>query len=70
MVAWKRCEGAKGVGEASAVAGPIAVAHALYDALGVQLDLTTTPEDVAEQLHNDLEGVSWGWQISTKSSTG
>jgi CO/xanthine dehydrogenase Mo-binding subunit/aerobic-type carbon monoxide dehydrogenase small subunit (CoxS/CutS family) len=43
-------DGAKGVGEASAVAAPIAVAHALYDAIGVQFDLTTTPEDIAEQL--------------------
>jgi CO/xanthine dehydrogenase Mo-binding subunit len=38
--------GAKGCGEAGAVASPIAVANALYDALGVQLDIPATPEDV------------------------
>jgi CO/xanthine dehydrogenase Mo-binding subunit/aerobic-type carbon monoxide dehydrogenase small subunit (CoxS/CutS family) len=49
-------DGAKGVGEASAVAGPIAVAHALYDALGVQLDLTTTPEQIVRFLTHAMEG--------------
>lgn len=49
-------DGAKGVGEASAVAGPIAVAHALYDALGVQLDLTTTPEQIVGVMTHDMEG--------------
>jgi CO/xanthine dehydrogenase Mo-binding subunit len=48
--------GAKGVGEASAVAGPIAIAHALYDALGVQLDLTTTPEQITQYLTREMEG--------------
>jgi CO/xanthine dehydrogenase Mo-binding subunit len=40
-------DGAKGVGEAAAVAAPIAVANALYDALGVQLTcIPATPEDI------------------------
>jgi CO/xanthine dehydrogenase Mo-binding subunit len=41
--------GAKGVGEVGAVAAPIAVAHALYDALGIQPTfITLTPEELAE----------------------
>lgn len=43
-------DGAKGVGEVSAVVAPIAIVHALYDALGVQFDLTATPQQVTEQL--------------------
>jgi CO/xanthine dehydrogenase Mo-binding subunit len=40
--------GAKGVGEAGAVAAPIAIANAIYDALGVQIGtITCTPEDIA-----------------------
>lgn len=39
--------GAKGVGEVGAVAAPIAVANAVYDAIGQQLCvITTTPEEV------------------------
>jgi len=37
------------------VAGPIAIAHALYDALGVQLDLTTTPQQITQQLTREME---------------
>jgi CO/xanthine dehydrogenase Mo-binding subunit/aerobic-type carbon monoxide dehydrogenase small subunit (CoxS/CutS family) len=41
--------GSKGIGESGAVAAPIAVAHALYDALGIQLErIPTTPEKLAE----------------------
>jgi CO/xanthine dehydrogenase Mo-binding subunit len=41
--------GAKGVGEAGAVAAPIAIANALYDALGVQLTaIPATPEDIVQ----------------------
>jgi len=44
-------DGAKGVGEAGAVAAPIAVANALYDALGVQLTrIPATPEDIVNCL--------------------
>ncbi|NUP06477.1 MAG: molybdopterin-dependent oxidoreductase [Polyangiaceae bacterium] len=40
--------GAKGVGEVGAVAAPIAVVNALYDALGTQIHtMTTTPEEIA-----------------------
>ena len=40
--------GAKGVGEVGAVAAPIAVANALYDALGVQpRHVTVTPEQLS-----------------------
>jgi CO/xanthine dehydrogenase Mo-binding subunit/aerobic-type carbon monoxide dehydrogenase small subunit (CoxS/CutS family) len=40
-------EGARGIGESGAVAAPIAIANALYDALGVQLPtITATPEDI------------------------
>jgi CO/xanthine dehydrogenase Mo-binding subunit/aerobic-type carbon monoxide dehydrogenase small subunit (CoxS/CutS family) len=40
--------GAKGVGEAGAVAAPIAIANAIYDALGMQIStITCTPEDIA-----------------------
>jgi CO/xanthine dehydrogenase Mo-binding subunit len=40
-------EGAKGVGEVGSVAAPIAVANALYDALGVQVrSVTITPEEI------------------------
>jgi len=39
--------GAKGVGEAGAVATPIAIAHALFDALGTQFAIPVTPEDLA-----------------------
>lgn len=41
--------GAKGVGEAGAVAAPIAIANALYDALGVQVTaIPVTPEDIVK----------------------
>lgn len=41
--------GSKGIGESGAVAAPIAVANALYDALGIQLEgIPTTPEKLAE----------------------
>jgi CO/xanthine dehydrogenase Mo-binding subunit/aerobic-type carbon monoxide dehydrogenase small subunit (CoxS/CutS family) len=41
--------GAKGVGEVGAVAAPIAVANALYDALGVQVrSITVNPEELTE----------------------
>jgi nicotinate dehydrogenase large molybdopterin subunit len=41
--------GSKGVGESAAVAAPIAISNALYDALGVQPRQTpTTPEDIVE----------------------
>jgi CO/xanthine dehydrogenase Mo-binding subunit len=41
--------GAKGVGEAGAVVTPIAIAHALYDALGVQVTrIPVTPEELVE----------------------
>jgi nicotinate dehydrogenase large molybdopterin subunit len=41
--------GAKGVGEVGAVAAPIAVANALFDALGAQIDqVTVTPEQISE----------------------
>jgi CO/xanthine dehydrogenase Mo-binding subunit/aerobic-type carbon monoxide dehydrogenase small subunit (CoxS/CutS family) len=44
-------DGAKGVGEAGAVAAPIAVANALYDALGAQLTrIPATPEDIVNLL--------------------
>jgi CO/xanthine dehydrogenase Mo-binding subunit/aerobic-type carbon monoxide dehydrogenase small subunit (CoxS/CutS family) len=39
--------GAKGIGEAGAVAAPAAVAHALYDALGTQFAIPVTPEEIA-----------------------
>jgi len=41
-------EGAKGVGEAGAVATPVAIAHALFDALGTQFAIPVTPEDIAK----------------------
>jgi CO/xanthine dehydrogenase Mo-binding subunit/aerobic-type carbon monoxide dehydrogenase small subunit (CoxS/CutS family) len=42
--------GAKGVGEAGCVAAPVAVANALYDALGVQLmQIYVSPEEIAEK---------------------
>jgi CO/xanthine dehydrogenase Mo-binding subunit len=45
--------GAKGVGEAGAVAAPIAIANALYDALGAQLtSIPATPEDIVNCLDN------------------
>jgi len=41
--------GSKGIGESAAVAAPIAIANALYDALGVQPTRTpTTPEEIVE----------------------
>jgi nicotinate dehydrogenase large molybdopterin subunit len=41
-------DGAKGAGEGGAVAAPIAVANAIYDALRVQVtSITSTPEDIA-----------------------
>jgi CO/xanthine dehydrogenase Mo-binding subunit len=40
-------EGAKGVGEAGAVAAPAAIVHALFDALGTQFSIPVTPEDLA-----------------------
>jgi CO/xanthine dehydrogenase Mo-binding subunit len=40
-------DGTKGVGEAGAVAAPIAIAHALFDALGTQFAIPVTPEDLA-----------------------
>jgi carbon-monoxide dehydrogenase large subunit len=41
--------GAKGVGEVGAVAAPIAVANALFDALGAQIhQVTVTPEQISE----------------------
>jgi CO/xanthine dehydrogenase Mo-binding subunit/aerobic-type carbon monoxide dehydrogenase small subunit (CoxS/CutS family) len=40
-------EGAKGIGESPAVTAPIAVANALYDALGVQIEtIPVTPEEI------------------------
>ncbi|HEY6120062.1 MAG TPA: molybdopterin cofactor-binding domain-containing protein, partial [Pyrinomonadaceae bacterium] len=43
--------GSKGIGESAAVAAPVAIANALYDALGVQPTRTpTTPEDILEML--------------------
>ena len=40
--------GSKGIGESGAVAAPIAVANALYDALGIQLEsIPATPEKLA-----------------------
>jgi CO/xanthine dehydrogenase Mo-binding subunit len=43
--------GSKGIGESAAVAAPIAIANALYDALGVQPTRTpTTPQDIVEML--------------------
>jgi len=43
--------GSKGIGESAAVAAPVAIANALYDALGVQPARTpTTPEDIVEML--------------------
>ena len=40
-------EGAKGVGEVGAVAAPIALANALYDALGAQIrSITVTPDQI------------------------
>jgi CO/xanthine dehydrogenase Mo-binding subunit len=40
--------GSKGIGESGAVAAPIAVANALYDALGIQVEtIPTTPEKLA-----------------------
>jgi CO/xanthine dehydrogenase Mo-binding subunit len=42
-------DGAKGIGEAGAVAAPSALANAIYDALGKQiLSITTTPEEISE----------------------
>jgi len=41
-------EGAKGVGEAGAVATPVAIVHALFDALGTQFAIPVTPEDIAK----------------------
>jgi CO/xanthine dehydrogenase Mo-binding subunit/aerobic-type carbon monoxide dehydrogenase small subunit (CoxS/CutS family) len=39
--------GSKGVGEAGAVAAPIAIAHALFDAVGAQVErIPATPEDL------------------------
>jgi CO/xanthine dehydrogenase Mo-binding subunit len=44
-------KGSKGVGESAAVAAPIAIANALYDALGIQPTTTpTTPEEIVEML--------------------
>jgi CO/xanthine dehydrogenase Mo-binding subunit len=41
--------GAKGVGEPAAVAAPITIAHALFDALGVQIEtIPATPEDIVK----------------------
>jgi CO/xanthine dehydrogenase Mo-binding subunit len=48
--------GAKGAGEVSAVAAPIAICHALYDALGAQFDLTTTPQQIIERLDMIRQG--------------
>src|SRR4030095_9966593 len=40
--------GAKGMGESGAVASPIAIANAIYDALGTQLSvIPVTPEELA-----------------------
>jgi CO/xanthine dehydrogenase Mo-binding subunit len=42
--------GAKGVGEAGCVAAPVAMANALYDALGVQLtQIYASPEEIVEK---------------------
>jgi CO/xanthine dehydrogenase Mo-binding subunit len=46
-------DGAKGVGEAGAVAAPVVIAHALFDALGVQFAIPVTPEDIAVAAKND-----------------
>jgi xanthine dehydrogenase molybdenum-binding subunit len=43
-------DGAKGCGEAGAVAAPIAIANALFDAIGVQLDIPATPESILAAL--------------------
>lgn len=40
--------GAKGVGEAGAVASPVAITHALFDALGVQFAIPVTPEELSQ----------------------
>jgi CO/xanthine dehydrogenase Mo-binding subunit len=40
-------QGAKGIGEAPAVAAPAAIANALYDALGVQPEIPATPDLLA-----------------------
>ena len=42
--------GAKGCGEVGTVAAPCAIANALYDALGVQLDIPATPDEIAARL--------------------
>ncbi len=43
--------GSKGIGESAAVAAPIAIANALYDALGIQTTRTpSTPEDIVNML--------------------
>ena len=48
--------GSKGIGESAAVAAPVAIANALYDALGVQPARTpTTPEDIVEMLTHPQE---------------
>jgi len=47
--------GAKGVGEAGAVAAPAAIAHALFDALGTQFAIPVTPEDLANAAMKNAE---------------
>jgi carbon-monoxide dehydrogenase large subunit len=42
--------GAKGCGEVGTVAAPCAIANALYDALGVQLDIPATPDVILAQV--------------------
>ena len=42
--------GAKGCGEVGTVAAPCAIAAALYDALGVQLDIPATPDEILARL--------------------
>jgi CO/xanthine dehydrogenase Mo-binding subunit len=42
--------GAKGCGEVGTVAAPCAIANALHDALGVQLDIPATPDEILARL--------------------
>jgi len=43
-------QGAKGCGEVGTVAAPCAIANALYDALGVQLDIPATPDEILARI--------------------
>jgi CO/xanthine dehydrogenase Mo-binding subunit len=61
--------GAKGCGEASAVAAPIAIANALYDALGVQPTcIPATPEDLLALLGDDRSSGASTTSVKRSSS--